>query len=175
MIETKQLDEIWRNHGDRLVLIARSMGEPGFSGLAEDAVQEAFVRLAVQAKLPHDPLAWLVRTTRNQLIDWHRSASRRKRRENTTQHDDWFAESADCSIDRLDAAEVTATLRTLPTPEREVIVMKIWGDMTFAVIADALGLSRASAHRAFERGMTLLKQKYNPQQLSVKLQCHKLR
>ena len=37
-LDPNQLNEAWDQHADRLLLIARSLGEP-----AEDAVREAFV------------------------------------------------------------------------------------------------------------------------------------
>lgn len=76
MIEATTLAELWDDHSDRLLLIARSIGGP-----AEDAVQEAFVALASQAIMPTDPMAWLVRVTRNRLLQWHRSGKRRRTRE----------------------------------------------------------------------------------------------
>ncbi len=46
-----------------------------------DAVQEAFVELARQPKVPHNIVAWLYRVVRNRAASEARSARRRKRRE----------------------------------------------------------------------------------------------
>ena len=156
MIDATTLAEIWDAHADRVLLIARSIGGP-----AEDAVQEAFIALATQSGLPDDPMAWLVRVTRNRLLQWHRGNRRRRVRETCACKHSWF----DCDVlavdQRLDAREVTAALIALSSPEREVIVMHLWGEMTFESIAKVIGVSRASAHRAFGRGLESLKEKFD--------------
>lgn len=157
MIDAATLANLWDAHVDRLTLIARSIGGP-----AEDAVQEAFVALAAQRKLPSDPMAWLVRVTRNQLLQWHRGNRRRRDRETLVGSQSWF----DCeekSADRMDAAEVTAAIQALPSPDREIVVMHIWGEMTFDSIARVVGGSRAKAHRTFVRNLQMLKQQFDPE------------
>ncbi len=156
MIDPNTLAEIWDAHADRLLLIARSIGGP-----AEDAVQEAFIALATQRVLPRDPMAWLVRVTRNRLLQWQRGNRRRRDRETSVCDLPWF----DCDVlnvdQKLDGREITTALLALSSPEREVIVMHLWGDMTFESIAGVIGGSRASAHRAFGRGLETLKLKFN--------------
>jgi RNA polymerase sigma factor (sigma-70 family) len=157
VIDATTLTDLWHQHADRLLLVAKSMGGP-----AEDAVQEAFVALASQRKLPADPMAWLVRVTRNRLLQWHRSQQRRRARESLVAETDWF----DCQIltsqQRLEAKEVTSALQSLPSPDREIIVMHIWGEMTFESIARVVGGSSATAHRAFARGLASLRQQFHP-------------
>ncbi len=138
MIDPNTLAEIWDAHAERLLLIARSIGGP-----AEDAVQEAFIALATQPVLPRDPMAWMVRVTRNRLLQWQRGNRRRRDREIAVCELLWF----DCDVlsvdQKLDGREVTTALLALPSPEREVIVMHLWGDMTFESIAGVIGGSRA--------------------------------
>ncbi len=164
MIDATTLAELWGEHADRLLLVARSIGGP-----AEDAVQEAFVALASQNDLPADPMGWLVRVTRNRLLQWHRSSKRRRTRESAAATQVWFDCQSMSAQQRLDAAEVTAALQALPSPEREIIVMHLWGEMSFASIAGVVGGSRATAHRAFGRGLQTLQQKFNPDHLVVPL------
>ena len=156
MTDPNTLAELWDAHADRLLLIARSIGGP-----AEDAVQEAFVALATQHALPRDPMGWLVRVTRNRLLQWQRTNRRRRNREAAVSDLPWF----DCNVlsvdQELDAREVTAALLSLASPEREVIVMHLWGEMSFESIAEVLGGSRASAHRSFRRGLATLKTRFN--------------
>jgi len=152
VIDAATLAEIWDDNADRLLLIARSMGGP-----AEDAVQEAFVSLARQSELPDDPMAWLVRVTRNRLLGWRRGNRRRRNRETIVGQRSWFDREILCVERRLDGREVTRGLMALPSPDREIIVMHLWGDMTFESIAGVIGISRASAHRAFVRGLETLK------------------
>lgn len=155
MVDPATLARLWESHSGRLLLVARAIGEP-----AEDAVQEAFMKLAVEAELPQDPLAWLVRVTRNQLLQWHRSRKRRHRRERSVGAErNWFDGEAERVERRLDGAVVSCWLRELPAAEREVIVMHLWGEMTFRQIAEATGGSHAAAHRLYAAGLQMLKEK----------------
>ena len=70
------LTSLWNEHSATLQLIARS-----HCTNPEDCVQEAFVRLSKQTHLPGDPMAWLVRVTRNEAISKWRSENRRKSHE----------------------------------------------------------------------------------------------
>jgi len=168
VIDEETLRAIWDAHADRLLLIARSIGEP-----AEDAVQEAFVALATQTDVPNDPLAWLVRTVRNRLIQWHRSRTRRRIRERDVGTSRWFERAGSAGVSGVDsgvdAEEAAAALRRLESPAREIVVMHVWGDMSFEAIADVVGGSRATVHRQFHRGLQQLQQRLkgpSPEQIT---------
>jgi DNA-directed RNA polymerase specialized sigma24 family protein len=79
----------------------------------------------------------------------------------------WFDCQTLTSEQRLEAKEVTAALQSLPSPEREVIVMHIWGEMTFESIAEVVGGSTAKAHRAFARGLASLRQQFRCDQVAT--------
>lgn len=155
-MDASKLAEIWDTHADRLLLVARSIGGP-----AEDAVQEAFIALAGQATDPADPMAWLVRVTRNRLLQWQRSNQRRRSREHRAVEGNWFDRDIRRLDQQMDGRAVTAALIALASPQREVIVMHLWGDMTFESIGQVIGISRASTHRAFQRGLSQLKQQFH--------------
>ena len=163
MIDPSQLSEFWDQYASRLLLIARSFGDDA----ATDAVQEAFVSLATQHKCPDDPLSWLVRVTRNHLLQRIRRNTRRRNIESKQQDVSWFEED-DIWIARLqnslDGQAVTSALLRLSSPEREIIVMHLWGEMTFADIAGIVELSRATTHRAYERGLVQLREQFQTTQ-----------
>ncbi len=158
MIDATTLRALWDEHADRLLLIARAIGEP-----AEDAVQEAFVALAMQTSVPNDPLAWLATVARNRLRGWRRSWLRRRNRETLVGNKQWFSGDAFLIDQKIDGHVVAEALRQMRSPQREIIVMHLWGDMTFESIAGVVGGSRASAHRNFQRGIEDLKQRFNPE------------
>lgn len=161
MIQPKQLAELFDQHADRLLLIARSFSSGSSNGWAEDAVQEAFIAIAAEKSMPDDPVAWLVRVTRNQLLQWHRGQGRRRQREHAKAGTNWFNRSSAID-DRLDGTVVTESLQRMPSPDREIIVMHLWGEMTFEQIAEVVGGSHASAHRKFVAGLKRLQQEFNP-------------
>lgn len=160
MIEAPVLRDLWQSHAARLLLIARSMQDLASDEPVEDAVQEAFVAMATREALPEDPLAWLVRVTRNRLLQWRRKGSRRRARERSRDQRPWL-DGATVIVDRkLDAAEATDALKGLPPVQREAIVMHLWGEMSFDAIAQATDTSRATAHRNYQRGLQTLRQRF---------------
>ncbi len=70
------LGRLFREHGPALALFARQWGSGG-----EDLVQDAFLALARQGRLPEPVLPWLYRVVRNHAIIRARSVQRRRRRE----------------------------------------------------------------------------------------------
>ena len=147
--------ELWRDwlarHGPALVLFARQwLRSPDD---AEDAVQEAFVRFWKPHKRTRNSVAYLYACVRAAAIDLSRADVSRRRREESHQANSHLP-AFDAEHDEL-AAAVEAALAQLPPEQREVVVMKIWGELTFAQIGEALGASintAASRYRyALER------------------------
>src|SRR5437899_4674535 len=126
-IEPTVLGQLYRSHAPALRLYARQWG-----GGAEDLVQNAFLRLAQQAPPPDRPLPWLYQVVRTEALSAHRTAARRRRREERSSlPEGWF----DSTEDRLDAAEVGRWLAQLPLEIREVIVARFWGGLAFEEVA----------------------------------------
>jgi RNA polymerase sigma factor (sigma-70 family) len=138
-------------HAAPLVLYARQWcDEP------EDVVQEAFVKLACQSRPPQDPVAWLYPVVRHAALDAARSARRRQRRESAVARPErWFVEPA---VDGLDAQAAVAALQRLPVEQREVIVARHWGGLSFEQIAAAAGCSASTAFRRYTAGVEVLRQ-----------------
>jgi RNA polymerase sigma-70 factor (ECF subfamily) len=133
-----------------LVLYARQ-----WCDAPEDVVQEAFLKLIRQRRPPDDAVPWLYRVVRNGAIDSARIARRRERRESTVvQTAHWFVES---EIDGLDAEAAVAALERLGVEEREVIVARHWGGLTFEQIAAVIGCSSSTAFRRYTAGVDELR------------------
>jgi len=79
---------------------------------------------------PENPVGWLYRVVRNRAINASRSHGRQVRREAAaaTRGEPWFEPAEG---DRLDAAAATDALRGLPVEQREVIVARVWGGLSF--------------------------------------------
>ena len=143
------LGRLYRDHAPALRLFARQ-----WPGCAEDVVQDAFVTLARQDPPPQQVLAWLCQVVRNGAVAAARSAGRRRRRENAASAPEaWFA----VADDRLDAADAARALAELPLEQREVIVARLWGGLTFDEIAKLVGCSLPTAHRRYHAGLTELR------------------
>ncbi len=156
MLSAKQLAELWSDHSAALLLLARTYGES-----ADDCVQEAFIRLAVQQPVPDSPVAWLFRVVRNEAVSQQRSRRRRRRRELAVgcQQSCWFDESSANPSGLVDTEELQESLAALEPEVRDVVVTNIWGGRTFREIADTFGISRARAHRLYQQGLRELRQR----------------
>ena len=152
MISPETLESIWNQHANRLVLIARSIGEP-----AEDAVQEAFISLALQQQVPNNVVAWMVCVIRNQINSWRRAGTNRQKREEAVSNGrDWFSPT----VDPLSTDDLMNGLQRLPDLQRQLVVMRHWGELTFDQIEEILGNSRSSLHREYQSGMTALRKHF---------------
>ena len=112
---------------------------------AEDVVQEAFTAMLTLGRAPDDPMAWMCRAVRNAAIDYARSASRRRRREQAVAEtrSEWFEARPESLIDARTAEEV---LRGLPAEYREVVVLRIWGGLGLAQIARIMQIGVTTVH-----------------------------
>jgi RNA polymerase sigma-70 factor (ECF subfamily) len=86
----------------------------------------------------------------------HRSATRRRKREQRGNGPAaWFS-----SVDSmLEAQEATSMLGELPLELREVMVARLWGGLTFAEVAELVGCSLATAQRRYQAGLTQLRER----------------
>lgn len=138
--------EQWRQllarHGPALVLFARQW--TACDADAEDAVQEGFVQFWQANDRAREPVAYLYACVRSAAIDQVRGRAARQK-----QMDGLKARGPATSRFEPDQGEwadmIDASLARLPTEQREVVVMKIWGGLTFAEIATALKISPNTA------------------------------
>jgi len=157
-MENVVTDENWKicfcQLAPGLVLFARQWARS--SADAEDIVQEAFVRFwKTQRDISNRGL--LYATVRSIALDFLRRDSRRARRESTAMSD--VDQSVAPAFEIEDDAQraLVAALDHLPTEQREVLVMKIWSDLTFAEIASALEISQNTAASRYRYALAALK------------------
>ncbi|MGO8744378.1 MAG: RNA polymerase sigma factor [Thermoguttaceae bacterium] len=149
----EELSRLLDEHGRALVLYARQ-----WCDTPEDVVQDALVLLVRQAVQPENAVAWLYRVVRNGAISALRSAGRRTQREAAVAHraEPWFHAS---ESDRLDAQEATRALAELSIEQRETIVARLWGGLSFEQIAELAGCSTSSVHRWYQKGLAALRER----------------
>jgi RNA polymerase sigma-70 factor (ECF subfamily) len=124
----------------------------------EDAVQEAFVKLAALRPPPDDPVAWLFQVVRNGALSAGRADRRRRRHEAgaAARRTAWFAPAENAA---LDAEAATAALERLAVDEREVVVAHLWGGLSFEQIGRMTGASSSTAHRRYLKALTALRER----------------
>lgn len=147
------LERLLDTHAATLELFAAQ-----WTNAPADCVQEAFIQLMRQKELPRNVKAWLFRVVRNGAISMARASQRRKKHETRAADmgSTWFVNDPSAS---LDAVAVTETLQLLPNEQREVIVARLWGGLTFEQIADVVDASSSSVHRRYEAGLQALRER----------------
>jgi RNA polymerase sigma-70 factor (ECF subfamily) len=135
--------EEWLNQHEATLVLLAPQWLPSHSD-AEEVVQEAFVRFWRSRQRAADPAAYLYACIKRCALEWQRSRGRRSRREEAAarpEAESWFAGPLEQDERR---AAIAAALRTLPETEREVLVLKIWGGLSFPQIALALVQDQAT-------------------------------
>ncbi|MBN1852935.1 MAG: sigma-70 family RNA polymerase sigma factor [Pirellulales bacterium] len=122
----------------------------------QDCVQEAFIELARQPEEPHSVSAWLFRVVRNRALNAARFEQRRRQREQTAARLRPVS-GHPCYGDSLDATDACRALETLDPSSYEIIVLRIWGQLSFPEISEVLGCSISSAHRRYGRALEELR------------------
>ena len=129
---------------------------------AEDVVQEAFVRFW---RRDHniDNRSLLYAAVRSAALDLIRRDGRRARRENEVYSG--MAQFSDPQFETIDDSQgvLATSIDRLPHEQREVLVMKIWSDLTFAEIGETLGISQNTAASRYRYALAALKKDLLPQ------------
>ncbi|MCH7791429.1 MAG: sigma-70 family RNA polymerase sigma factor [Planctomycetes bacterium] len=123
---------------------------------AEDCVQDVFVRLMLQRRWPRRLKPWLYKSVRNQALCALRSTARRRRRvASASVHSaKWFHWDEKALID---ADAVQGAMSRLSEQTREVLVLRIWAELTFEEISGVIGVSETAAFRRFRSGLAQIK------------------
>ena len=150
-IAPEELGRLYREHAPALRLYVRQ-----WPAGDEDLVQDAFVKLAQQSPVPEQVLAWLYRVVRNGALAAGRGEARRRRRQDRVSASEvWFA----AAEDHLDGQEATRLMAELPLEQREVVVARIWGGLTFEELARLAGCSLPTAHRRYQASLAALRER----------------
>ena len=155
---TDELDQWLDQHAVVLVLFAR--GWVSSHADAEDVVQEAFVRFWRSRRRVSDPAAYLYACVKRCALEWLRARRRRSRREVAsarTEAEPLFEDALEQNERRV---AVEAALSILPEKQREVLVMKIWGGLSFPQISAALGIPAETAASRYRYALTKLHEQF---------------
>ena len=155
------LEDIYREHRRGLFGLALSVVRE--AAAAEDAVHEAFARMVRQRDRPStDSIAYVYKAVRNAAIDQTRRRQARPDPIDTVST--LFA--APKKDDPAAQAELTETqqmlmhaVNNLPNDEREAIVMRSFGGLTFKQIAEATGQPLSTVSSQYQRALGKLRHK----------------
>lgn len=130
----------------------------GANASAEDAVQEAFLRV-VRQRMQYDAgrlfSGWFYAILRNVCIDIKRRQARHR-----AAITEYAARITDTAIPlEHGQSEFPDLMNRLPRGERDVLVLRIVHEMAFADIAASLGIAEEAAKKRAQRGLRRLREK----------------
>jgi RNA polymerase sigma-70 factor, ECF subfamily len=131
-----------------------------------DLLQEIFVKIAREPELLKDvrsERAFLIRLAHNVAVDLIRRRDTRERtRDNfAAETITVFAPAGDPDEDVF-RQELSAALADLPEEQRAVVHLKLWEEMTFEAIAEALGIPPNTAASRYRYGLDKLRERLRP-------------
>ena len=143
--------ELYERHGRALLAYACALlRDPS---AAEDVLHQVFLNvLRGKAAIDGEPARYLFRAIRNTALNHIRGQSR----EVELAGAGVWLESPDGSTETSLALQ--SALGTLPAEQREVVVLKIWGQLTFEEAADVVGVSPNTAASRYRYGLDRLRQ-----------------
>ncbi|MEM7673953.1 MAG: sigma-70 family RNA polymerase sigma factor [Verrucomicrobiota bacterium] len=163
--------QVLEENGSRFQLYARQQARNDAD--AQDILQEALVK-AWRASGGEERLevGFVYTYIRRTAIDWGRSHERRQKREQKSLRDSiWSQPTPTVWFERtLETDErhrqIEAAIQQLPEEQQEVLVLKIWADLTFDTIARTLEASPNTVASRYRYGLQNLKRILSPQQES---------
>jgi len=121
---------------------------------AEDVLHQVFTRLLhFDVEIAGSPIPYLYRAVRNAALNHIRDRSREVGLE-----DGWLDSPPGMEQTGL---ELQSALREIPEEQREVIVLHVWGEMSFEEVAAALGISPNTAASRYRYGLTKLREQFH--------------
>ncbi|GAA4928385.1 RNA polymerase sigma-70 factor (sigma-E family) [Actinomycetospora succinea] len=148
----RTLEDLYREHRMRFVRLAVLLVDD--PATAEDVVQEAFTGLHRhwgRLRDEHAALGYL----RTAVVNGSRSVLRRRRtaREYTPPHTADARSAESLAMLSAEHQAVVGALGKLPRRQREVLVLRYYGGLSEAEIAEATGISKGTVKSTASRGL----------------------
>ena len=140
--------DLYRQHGPALLAYGSSL--LGDRAAAEDVLHQVFLKLLGMEKLPSDARPYLFKAIRNRCLNVQRNS----RRLASLEEQEWLTKPAGMMEAGL---EVEKAMRELPAEQREVVVMRIWGEMTLAEVARVLEIPENTAASRYRYALSKLR------------------
>jgi RNA polymerase sigma-70 factor (ECF subfamily) len=150
-LDREGVQQLYEQHGRGLLAYACSF-VTSFAA-AEDVLHQVFERLLRgDLSISGGPVAYVYRAVRNTSLNMIRN-----RAGDVNLEEGWLDSPAGME---QTAVELQSTLRELPEEQREVILMHIWGQMTFEEIGEALAIGHNTAASRYRYGLAKLREQF---------------
>jgi RNA polymerase sigma-70 factor (ECF subfamily) len=160
----QELQRIYDEHADGLFAFLLNFTRDEQD--TRDVLQEIFVRLARQPDLLRQALnerAFLISLAHHAAIDMMRRRGTRKKYHELFGAEPVSAFAATGDPDELAfRAAVSEALGDLPPEQRAVIHLKLWEELTFEQIAEALDIPTNTAASRYRYGLDKLRERLRP-------------
>jgi RNA polymerase sigma-70 factor, ECF subfamily len=153
--QTSAWHQWWQTEGPVFFLYARQ--QTRCEADAKDVLQDSLIESWRKSGDHLPEKAMVFATIRRRAIDLGRSIDRRLRREQEVAHDQctWFVpDFADADTHE----HMTRVIASLPPDLREVLILRIWGDMTFPAIAQMTEIPVATATSRYRYAIERLRE-----------------
>ena len=129
---------------------------------AEDLTSETFIKALDKLDMFNENKGsfstWLYRIARNTVIDFYRT-----KKDNINIDDVWDLSTDEDVLRDLDTAkkleDIKKYLKILKSEQREIVILRVWEEMSYREISKVMGKSEASCKMAFSRTIKVLKEK----------------
>jgi RNA polymerase sigma-70 factor (ECF subfamily) len=121
---------------------------------AEDVLHQVFLQLLRDGATEISSSGYLFRAVRNRALNQLRGRSREVALDAVLDGSAQWLESPSGSTET--ALALQSALGTLPQEQREVIVLRVWGQMTFEEVAGVVGVSPNTAASRYRYGLAKL-------------------
>jgi RNA polymerase sigma factor (sigma-70 family) len=147
-----EIDAFYRQHGAALLLLAVAI--VGDRSRAQDTVHQVFLSLMQNEALTRalDKKSYLFACVRNAALNENKFQARNTALDLDTA---WFTPP---NRDHIAEQNLRRALSALPLDQREVVVMHIWGELTFAQIANLLDISANTAASRYRYALGKLRE-----------------
>lgn len=152
-----RLGELYVRHGRAAIRLAYFL--TGDRELAEDVVQDAFVKVAGRFRYLREPDAFdaYLRRAIVNLVVSHLRRLGLERRELARQRSEPMPDHVDADVAERDA--MWRALQALPARQRAAVVLRYYEDLSERETADILRCSVAAANQLVRRGLAALRER----------------
>ena len=149
------IERLYEQHGRVLLAYACSFVRSVAEG--EDIVQQVFTRLLRgDVVITGPPLAYLCRAIRNTALNQRRTWHRETSLDGDVR---WLEAPAGLEESAL---AIERSMARLPVEQREVVILHVWGGLTFSEIAATLAISANTAASRYRYALGRLREALKP-------------
>jgi len=160
MNNRERIEQIYQLYEQKMYRIAYSI--LGNSYDAEDAVQDAFLKLVRLVKKLDDPTSvrtkrFVIRTIQSTSIDRYRRNQKEHKNRTNQEMDTTTIEIMSHEDLLVDKQDLRTKLLTLPKEQRDMVVLHVINGMSMDEIAKEKQVSTAAVRKRYERGIRQLR------------------